>query len=199
MIQRVKSFPHFPGFFLLARRFSGPYCKPRSAMLKRLFDRPFIAAGLRTRRIVLGTRMAGRCASRRRGNTAEETIGEMEAPQVLQAVQQPVGIGAVAARFELPDPHEPRHAVIDRFVEQILKSQRSPGGSRDQRTCARDRRSTVPAPPLRRAGREPRAPRDPRRIGTRTTGAARRDAHAGSRISPRSGRGRPRPGRAGNR
>ena len=56
-----------------------------------------------------------------RGNTVEETTGEIEAPQVLQAVEQPVGIGGVAARFELPDPHEPRHAVIDRFVEQILK------------------------------------------------------------------------------
>ena len=54
------------------------------------------------------------------------------------------------------------------------------------------------APVNSQAGREPRVLRGPRRIGTRTAGAARRDAHhAGSRTSPRSRRGRPRPDRFG--
>ena len=58
-----------------------------------------------------------------RGNVVEEALREIEALQVLQAVQQPVGVGGIGSRLELPEPHEPRHVgVVDRLAEQILKS-----------------------------------------------------------------------------
>ena len=31
---------------------------------------------------------------------------------MLEAVQQPVGVGRIAARLELPEPDEPRHAGV---------------------------------------------------------------------------------------
>ena len=52
----------------------------------------------------------------------EEALREIEALQVLQAVQQPVGVGGIGSRLELPEPHEPRHVGVDRLAEQILKS-----------------------------------------------------------------------------
>ena len=62
-----------------------------------------------------------------RGDVVEEALWEIEAPQVLQAVQQPVGVGGIAARLELPEPDEPRHAGVDRFVEQMLQFAPKPG------------------------------------------------------------------------
>ena len=56
------------------------------------------------------------------GNVVEEALREIEALQVLQAVQQPVGVGGIGSRLELPEPHEPRHVAVDRLAEQVLKS-----------------------------------------------------------------------------
>ena len=42
-------------------------------------------------------------------------------------VQQPVGVGRIAARLELPEPDEPRHASVDRLFEQMLKVAPKPG------------------------------------------------------------------------
>ena len=56
-----------------------------------------------------------------RGDIVEEALRKIEAPQMLEAVQQPVGGGGISARLELPEPDEPRHASVDRFVEQMLK------------------------------------------------------------------------------
>ena len=49
------------------------------------------------------------------------------APEVLAAVQQPVGVGRIAARLELPEPDEPPHASVDRLFEQMLKVAPKPG------------------------------------------------------------------------
>ena len=46
---------------------------------------------------------------------------------MFEAVQQPVGVGGIAARLELPEPDEPRHAGVDRFVEQMLQFAPKPG------------------------------------------------------------------------
>ena len=62
-----------------------------------------------------------------RGDIVEEALREIEVPQVLEAVQQPVGGGGVAARLELPEPDEPRHPGVDRFVEQMLEFAPKPG------------------------------------------------------------------------
>ena len=56
-----------------------------------------------------------------RGNIVEEALRKVESLQVFEAVQQPVGGGGIAARLELPQPDEPRHAGVDRFVEQMLE------------------------------------------------------------------------------
>ena len=62
-----------------------------------------------------------------RGDIVEEALWKSEAPQVLEAIQQPVGVGRIASRLELTEPDEPRHAGVARFVEQILKSAPKPG------------------------------------------------------------------------
>ena len=46
---------------------------------------------------------------------------------MLEAVQQPVGVGGIVARLELPEPDEPRHAGVDRLFEQMLKVAPKPG------------------------------------------------------------------------
>ena len=46
-----------------------------------------------------------------RRDVVEEAFRNREAPEVLKAVQQPVGVGRVAARLELPEPHD----VIRRY------------------------------------------------------------------------------------
>ena len=62
-----------------------------------------------------------------RRDVAEEAFRNREAPEVLEAVQQPVGVGRIAARLELPEPHEPRHAGVDRLFEQMLEVAPQPG------------------------------------------------------------------------
>ena len=57
----------------------------------------------------------------------EEAFRNSEAPEVLEAVQQPVGVGGIVARLELPEPDEPRHAGVDRLFEQILEVAPKPG------------------------------------------------------------------------
>lgn len=56
-----------------------------------------------------------------RRDVVEEAFRNREEPEVLEAVQQPVGVGRVAARLELPQPHEPRHAGVDRLFEQMIE------------------------------------------------------------------------------
>ena len=62
-----------------------------------------------------------------RRDIVEEAFRNIEAPEVLAAVQQPVGVGRIAARLELPEPDEPRHAGVDRLFEQMLKVAPKPG------------------------------------------------------------------------
>ena len=62
-----------------------------------------------------------------RGNVVEEALREIEALQVIEAVQQPVGVSGIAARLELPELDEPGHAGVDRFVEQMLQCAPKPG------------------------------------------------------------------------
>ena len=52
-----------------------------------------------------------------RRDLVEEAFRNIEAPEVLEAVQQPVGVGGIAARLELPEPDEPRHAGVGRLFE----------------------------------------------------------------------------------
>ena len=49
---------------------------------------------------------------------------------MLEAVQQPVGVGGIAARLELPEPDEPRHAGVGRLFEQMLEVAPKPGRPR---------------------------------------------------------------------
>ena len=62
-----------------------------------------------------------------RGDIVEEAFRNSEAPEVFEAVQQPVGVGGIVARLELPEPDEPRHAGVDRLFEQILEVAPKPG------------------------------------------------------------------------
>ena len=64
-----------------------------------------------------------RCA----GDVVEEALREIEALQVIEAVQQPVGVSGIAARLELPEPDEPRHAGGKCFVEQMFQCAPKPG------------------------------------------------------------------------
>lgn len=60
----------------------------------------------------------------------EEAFRNIEAPNVLEAVQQPVGVGGIAARLELPEPDEPRHVGVGRLFEQMLEVSPEPGRNR---------------------------------------------------------------------
>ena len=62
-----------------------------------------------------------------RRDIVEEAFRNIEAPEMIEAVQQPVGAGGIAARLELPEPDEPRHAGVDRLFEQMLKVTPKPG------------------------------------------------------------------------
>ena len=62
-----------------------------------------------------------------RRDLVEEAFRNIEAPEVLEAVQQPVGVGGIAARLELPEPDEPRHAGVGRLFEQMLEVAPKPG------------------------------------------------------------------------
>ena len=50
-----------------------------------------------------------------------EAFRNIEAPKMPAAVHQPLGVGDIAARLELPDPHEPRHAGVRRLFERMLE------------------------------------------------------------------------------
>ena len=140
-----------------------------------------------------------------RRDVVEEAFRNPEAPEVLEAVQQPVDVGRIAARLELPEPHEPRHAGVDRLLEQMLEVAPQPGrhparrcglrsgaprrrarpagwpacAGRPRRTSGPGPRSTAPAVLLRGAARRAHAPRRPRRTGSRRCGATPPDARAG--------------------
>ena len=62
-----------------------------------------------------------------RRDRVEEAFRNIEAPEVLEAVQQPVGVGGIAARLELSEPDEPRHAGVGRLFEQMLEVAPKPG------------------------------------------------------------------------
>ena len=62
-----------------------------------------------------------------RRDLVEEAFRNIEAPDVLEAVQQPVGVGGIAARLELPEPDEPRHTGVGRLFEQMLEVAPKPG------------------------------------------------------------------------
>ena len=88
----------------------------------------------------------------------EETFRNIEASEVLDAVKQPVGVCGIAARLELPEPDEPRHAGVGRLFEQMLEVAPKPGrdplgdASFDPALCVNQR---VGAEPLdRRRGRQ---------------------------------------------
>ena len=67
-----------------------------------------------------------------RRDRVKEAFRNIEAPEVLEAVQQPVGVGGIAARLELPEPDEPRHAGVGRLFEQMHLS--SPPNGRPWRS-----------------------------------------------------------------
>ena len=46
---------------------------------------------------------------------------------MFETVQQPVGVCGIAARLELPEPDEPRHAGVGRLFEQMLAVVPKPG------------------------------------------------------------------------
>ena len=102
----------------------------------------------------------------------EEAFRNVEAPDVLEAVQQPVGVGGIAARLELPEPDEPRHAGVGRLFEQMLEVSPEPG--RDPLGDARF------DPALRvhqRVGAEPLDRRRGREDGSRVTADLDEPAH----------------------
>ena len=107
-----------------------------------------------------------------RRDSVEEAFRDIEALDVLDAFQQPVGVGGIGCPARTAGAS--RHRVTP--ASAVSSSSR----------CSRSRRST-------------HAPRRPRRTGIRTGGATRQDTRAEFRIGPRSRRARPRPCRAGVR
>ena len=65
-----------------------------------------------------------------RRDLVEEAFRNIETPDVLEAVQQPVGVGGIVARLELPEPDEPCHAGVGRLFEQMLEVAPKPGRAR---------------------------------------------------------------------
>ncbi len=63
---------------------------------------------------------SARCSTRCR-RTVVFTWWRTWRPLRSVAVQQPVGVSGIAARLELPEPDERRHAGGDRFVAQVLQ------------------------------------------------------------------------------
>ena len=102
----------------------------------------------------------------------EEAFRNIETPEVLEAVQQPLGVGGIAARLELPEPDEPRHAGVGRLFMQMLEVAPKPG--RDPLGDARF------DPALRinqRVGAEPLDRRRGRQDGSRVTAGLDEPAH----------------------
>ena len=75
-----------------------------------------------------GTSRRARCSTRCR-RTGRFTWWRTWRPLRSEAVQQPVGVSGIAARLELPEPDERRHAGVDRFVSRCSSSRRSAGGT----------------------------------------------------------------------
>ena len=94
----------------------------------------------------------------------EEAFRNIEALEVFQAVQQPVGVGGIAARLELPEPDEPRHAGVDRLFEQMLEVLPKPG-----RNPLGDARFDPALRGHQRVGAEPLDRRRGRQDGPRAT------------------------------
>ena len=61
------------------------------------------------------------------GRSGGRSIWRVPVAAALEAVQQPVGVGGIAARLELPEPDEPRHAGVGRLFEQMLEVAPKPG------------------------------------------------------------------------
>ena len=102
----------------------------------------------------------------------EEAFRDIEALDVLEAVQQPVGVGGIAVRLELPEPDEPRDAGVGRLFEQMLEVAPKPG--RDPLGDARF------DPALRvdqRVGAEPLDRRRGRQDGSRAAAGIDEPAH----------------------
>ncbi len=106
-------------------------------------------------------------------------------------VRQPVGVSGIAARLELPEPDERRHAGVDRFVEQVAPVH---AGARAQpRSADAGLRSGVrrrPRASVQRLGGA--RPQPQRRIRPSRRQPARGRARCGSGSSTSS---RPRPRR----
>lgn len=66
--------------------------------------------------------LAAQARDSMRGNALEETVRYSQSAHILQAVQQPVGVCGVVSGFELPEPYEARHALVDRLLEQGLQA-----------------------------------------------------------------------------
>ena len=99
-----------------------------------------------------------------RGNALEETVRNPQPPHMLQAVQQPVDVCGVVPGFELPEPHEARHAVVDHLVEQapeaVAEFRRNPVGDACLNSAFRvhERIRAEPLDRRRRWQDRPRAP-----------------------------------------
>ena len=76
-----------------------------------------------------GASRRARCSTRCR-RTGRFTWWRTWRPLRSEAVQQPVGVSGIAARLELPEPDERRHAGVDRFVSRCSSARRSAGGTR---------------------------------------------------------------------
>ena len=149
-----------------------------------------------------------------RRNVAEEGFRNREAPEVLEALQQPVGVGRIAARLDCLSQTNRVTPVSTVSLSRYSRSRRSPGGARSAMRASIRRSASTSASAQRRsiiavAGRMVRVRRQastnlrtrslepldeltrrPRRTGIRT-GAAPPDARAGSRTAPRSRRAPP--------
>ena len=91
---------------------------------------------------------------------------------MLEAVQQPVGVGGVAARLELPEPNEPRHAGVGRLFEQMLEVAPKPG-----RDPLGDARFDPALCGHQRVGAEPLDRRRGRQDGSRASAGLDEPAH----------------------
>ena len=98
------------------------------------------------------------------------------------AVQQPVGGGGIAARLELPEPDEPRHASVDRLVEQMLEFAPKPG-----RNPLGDAGFDPAFRVDQRVGADPLDRRRGRQDGSRVTAGLDEPAHGYARVSKTDG------------
>lgn len=85
----------------------------------------------------LGCKAGRTCRTCDGRDRVEEAFRNIEAPEVLEAIQQPVGVCGIAARLELPEPDEPRHAGVGRLFEQMLEVAPKPGRPAGRRRAVR--------------------------------------------------------------